>query len=378
MSREDIVAAIDSLEKAGTSEEARTATVSEGTKVGETKVGEAKVEEPKVGEAKVGEAKVGEVKVEEPKNKIPEPQFGDKTKVEETKVEESKPKVEEPKVKVRPPESWKPAIREAHWSKLPPEVQAEIHRRERQIDTTLQQTAEARRTHDAVASLVTNYRDVFEAEKLPPFQSLTNLLQISRALRFGQPAHKAQVIAQAVKGFGIDVKLLDQALSMMLDPSAQAQTDQNAMFEQVLSKHLAPVREFMTSVSQTRQQAAQEQQQTLQNEIAAFAADPANEFFETVRDTMADIMEAGAARGQKITLQDAYQRAILAHNDLAPVVTQRAMAKAASEVSAPAARARQLASTSVTGAPSSGNVAPDVSTVRSALEAAVSKHSGRA
>ena len=116
----------------------------------------------------------------------------------------------------------------------------------------------------------------------------------------------------------------------------------------------------------------------MQQEIADFAQDPKNEYFEDVRETMADILEAGAARGQKISLPEAYQRAILAHNDLAPLVAQKRLAEAANQANGPAAQARSLASTSVTGSPSTVLPTADVASVRSAVEAAVSRHSGRA
>ena len=357
MSREDVEAAFDKVEK-------ETAPAAEVAAPVEEKPAEvvAPVEE-KPAEEKPAEEKPAEEKPAEEKP------------VEEKPVEE-KPAEQKLTPKIRAPESWKPAIREQHWQKLPPEVQAEIHRRERQIDIALQQSAEARKTHEQLSQVVSQYKDLFEFEKSPPMQSINNLLQISRTLRFAPPAQKAQMMANVIQGFNVDVSLLDQALAMVTGGGQQA-NQSNAALEAALQKHLAPIQSFMQNVTQSQQARQQSQQAEMQKEINDFANDPKNEYFDVVRDTMADILEAGASRGQQISLQDAYQRAILAHNDLASVVTQKSLSQAATQVNAPAARARQLAATSVTGAPSTLSPKIDDSSVRAALEAAVDRHSGR-
>jgi hypothetical protein len=302
-------------------------------------------------------------------------------------VVEDKPKVDEkPAAKpehkggIRPPESWKPAIRDAHWATLPVAVQAEIHRRERQIDEVLQHSAEARKGMDQLNGLVTNFKDVFDYEKAPPLQSIGNLLQISRTLRFGPAPQKAQVMAQVIQGFGVDVKLLDQALSMLVapnDPAAAAMRSQTQNIEQIIERQLAPVRQMFGNLQSRQQQAKAEQDAAMQSEIEVFANDPKNEYFEVVRDTMADLLELSASRGQKLNLQDAYQRAILAHNDLAGPFAQQRLAEAAQNLNAPAAKAQQLAGLSVTGAPSPAAPASSGASLRADLEAAVAKHSGR-
>ena len=324
----------------------------------------AKVEPAKVESAKVEPAKVEPVKAE--------PVKAEPAKVEPAKVE--------PPRGLRPPESWKPAIREQHWTKLPPAVQAEIYRRERQIDEALQHSAEARKGMEAFQGLTSQFQDLFEFEKMAPMQTIGNLLNISRTLRFAPAPAKAQMMAQIIQGFGVDVKSLDQALAMVVggeDPNVQQAQVQSQAIEKALAKELAPMRDFMSGLQQQRAAAQQRSDAELQTEIETFANDPVNEYFPIVKDVMADIMEVGASRGQKISLQDAYKRAILAHNDLAGQFTQQQIAAQALKLSAPATQALQKAGLSVTGAPSGETPPASGLNLRSDIEAAVSKHSGR-
>src|SRR3990172_326816 len=339
------------------------------------------VEAPPVVEAKpvVEEKTVVEAKpvVEE------KPVVEAKPVVEEKTVVEAKPaKVEIPTKGIRAPESWKPAIREAHWAKLPVAVQGEIYRRERQIDEALQHTVEARRGMEQVQGLYEQYKDVFEFEKQPPLQTLSSLLNISRALRFAPGPQKAQLMAQVIQGFGVDLKALDQALSMLVqpsDPATQAVQTQSELLRQAIKNEMAPMRELMVGLQQQRTRESQTEQQTMHSEIQTFAEDPKNQYFEVVKDVMADILEAGAARGQKISLQEAYKRAILANNDLAGEYSQQQLAEATQRASASATQAQSLASMSAQGTPSlAGAIAASEGNLRVDLERAVAQHSGRA
>lgn len=294
----------------------------------------------------------------------------------------AKPVKAEPAKGIRPPESWKPAIRTEHWAKLPVAVQAEIHRRERQIDEGLQAASEARRGMEQVTTLFGQFQDLFEYEKQPPLQTVASLLNISKTLRFAPAPQKAQLMAQVIHGFGVDLKFLDQALSMLVtpqDPAAQAVQSQSQLIQQAIQREMAPMRELMGGLQLQRQGQQQQQELIMKSEIQTFADDPKNQYFEVVKDVMADILEAGAARGQKISLQEAYQRAILANNDLAGQYSQQQLSQAAQRASAPASQAQALAGMSVTGAPSGASVSPNSGVnLRADIEAAVARHSGRA
>lgn len=280
---------------------------------------------------------------------------------------------------LRPPESWKPGIKE-HWKTLPPAVQAEIVRRERQVEGVMKDAAQNRQIAQGMGQLYGQFQDVFRAENTPPMQTLANLLNISRTLRSAPPPQRAQMMAQVISQYEIDLTLLDQALAYNVQHAPQRNGMQQ--FSQMVQQQLAPLHEQVRRLSQNQQHPQQNGQQdaALQEEVNAFAAKPENEYFEVLRDDIADILEGGARRGQKISLGEAYERAMLMNNDLAPLVAQRRLKEAAAAQNGPAAEAARRAGMSVTGAPAAGPIAGALDpskSVRNAVELAFQQHSAR-
>lgn len=284
----------------------------------------------------------------------------------------------------KPPESWKQQIRDEHWKKLPVQVQAEVLRRERQVEATLRGAAEFRRTSEQLNGLVNNFRDVFQSENVPPLQTMANLLNISRTLKSAPPPQRAQMMAQVIQSYGVDLTLLDQALAFHVRNTQQGgqggvNPNQMGAFQQMLDQRLAPITQAFAQQQQNAFLQQQQAQQVVMSEVETFAADPKNEYFDLLREEVADILEMGAKRGQKITLQEAYTRAMLANNDLAPLVSRQRVEEEAARLSAPAAQAARTAGLSVTGAPSGATpVASAPTTIRGSIEAAIDKLQGRA
>lgn len=265
----------------------------------------------------------------------------------------------------RAPVSWKPLAREK-WATLDPELKAEVMRRESEISTALSRTAHQRQIADQVEQVVAPYMPMIQAEGGDPVRTISNLLNTAAQLRTAPAAQKAQLVADMISHFGVDIEALDQALTGRVGQSASApQPSQD--IARLIQQQLAPVQQFMQSF-QGRQQ--QEVQQSLQQ----FMADPANEFANDVREDMADLLEMAAKRGQTLSLQDAYKRATLAHPQIADIVTQRQLQQAASQQTAASRRAKKAsASLPSSGAPSTGSDEDedDDGSIRSALTAAM-------
>lgn len=268
------------------------------------------------------------------------------------------------------PVSWRPEVRE-HWGKLPPEVRAEVARREQEVQRTLQENAEARRNVEALARTIAPYEAYIRAENASPLQAIDNLMATAVKLRTGTAQELATMMAGLVQQFGTGrfgnqfVEMLDSALAgaaPRVDPQQQA-------LQQAVQQQLAPVQQFMTQFQQA--QAMQQQQLVTQasTEVESFIGRA--EFGEDVRDEMADLMEVAAKRGRELSLQDAYRQACLANPRVRAVLEQRAKAKTAQQGNTAAQRAR-AAAVSVSGAPSLGSPhqAPP-SDVRSAIEQAI-------
>lgn len=269
----------------------------------------------------------------------------------------------------RAPASWKPDIRE-HWSSLPEGVRAEIQRREVEVQRTLQETAEARKTAEAVMKTIAPYEAFIKAENSNPLQAIDNLMSTAARLRTGTAPELAQLVAGIVNQFGIGrfgnsfIEQLDSALA----GQAPKVDPQQSAIEQVLNQKLAPVQQMLTQFQQAQLMQQQQVQERAASEVEQFLAQA--EFGNDVREDMADILEVAQRRGINMTLQDAYKKAVMMNDNVRSVLTQRAQAQKAQSQTQAAQRARSAA-VSVSGAAPMGGMQAPVTDVRSAIEAAI-------
>jgi hypothetical protein len=269
----------------------------------------------------------------------------------------------------RAPAAWRPEIRE-HWGQLPEPVRQEIARREREVQMTLQETAEARKTVDALQRTIAPYEMFIKADNATPLQAIDNLMATAARLRTGTAPELAQMVAGIVNQFGVGrfgntfIEQLDAALA-----GAQPRVDpQTAQVQQVLQQQLAPVQQFMSRFQEFEQQRQQQATQAAQTEVQQFIAEA--EFGEDVREDMADILEMAQRRGQSLTLAQAYERACMMNDRVGKVMQQRRMAQGAQQQTGVAQRAK-AAAVSVSGAAPMGAMRQEPTDVRSAIEAAI-------
>jgi len=269
----------------------------------------------------------------------------------------------------RAPASWRPDVRE-HWNKLPAEVRAEVARREREMQSTLQETAEARRFTEQLQNVIRPYEMFIKAENSNPLQAIDNLMSTAAKLRTGTAPELAQLVAGMVKQFGVGrfgqgfIESLDSALAgevPRVDPV------QNQV-QQALQQQLAPVQQFMSQFQQAQAVQQQRMQQEAVGEVQTFLERA--EFGEDVREEMADILEVAQRRGRDLSLQDAYKQACLVNPRVRSVLEQRAKARGAQQLTGAAQKARSAA-VSVSGAPTIAGPKSDPTDVRSAIEAAI-------
>jgi hypothetical protein len=268
-----------------------------------------------------------------------------------------------PAPEAKAPQSWKPAARE-HFARLPPEVQAEVVRRERETATVLQEAASARKLEAEFRQTVAPYEAMIRAEGGEPLKAVASLLQTAAALRTAPPHHKAQLVASLVKTFGVPVEALDAALVGEAPQQGQAAPEyRDPRVDQLFAQ---------------MQQAQHHRQQSLvqrsQQELETFAA--GREFVDDVREEMADLLEVAAKRGVALSLEDAYNRAVQLNPDISAVLKQREAAKAATNAQASTQRAR-AATSSVKSQPAGAPHAPQSRGLRDDLEAALAAQSGR-
>jgi hypothetical protein len=154
-----------------------------------------------------------------------------------------------------------------------------------------------------------------------PLEAIDAVMKPAMMLQIGNAAQKTQVVVDLIRDYGIDIRMLDSALA------GEALPEKDDPVSRVLDERLAPVMEFIHEVRGSRQRAAQESQGQVAQTLQQFAADKANEFFEDVRNDMADLLDMAAQRGQSMTLKQAYDRAVKMNDDVQKVIAQRAAKK---------------------------------------------------
>lgn len=270
------------------------------------------------------------------------------------------------------PQSWKPGAREA-WASLPPDVRAEVHRREREAAHVMQQTAQARQVTDFVGQLQQKFAPALQAEGVDALTASANLMNLASRLRFGTPVEKAQLAATIVRNYGVDVNALADALDTMpagmqqLHGQPQQGQPQQGMYQD-------PRVDVLLQQLQGLQQSRQEQVvQTAVKEVEQFGSD--KEFFEDVREDMADLMDLAAKRKIDLSLEQAYERACKMQPEISRVLDAREAAKRAENRNGSTQRARAAAS-SVRGTPAGGST-PKADNLRATIEAAFEQVDGR-
>lgn len=240
-----------------------------------------------------------------------------------------------PEPALRPPADWKPAAREK-WGGLPREIQEETLRTHAEARKTLSEASQARQFATQVQQTLTPYQQILGAN---PIQGMDGILRTAHALATAPPQHKAQIIANLMRGYNVPIEHFVAAY----DGGPQQQAPQ------------APPIDPQAIVAQVRQQMQQEHAQTQASAaIQAFAADPKNEFFNDVRPAVLGLLQGGVAS----SLEDAYKKACSLDPSIAAALRQREDSKAATARLATTQAAR-AASSSLRSSPA-GPVRPEV------------------
>jgi len=283
---------------------------------------------------------------------------------------------EEPaKTVLQAPQSWKPA-QKAKWDKLDVDIQQEVLRRDRETTQVLNDTAQARQISAKLSQTIQPYLARIQSLNTDPLTAVQELFKSDHILSTAPKAQRAQYMAKLISDYGIDIQELDNALvgKPMNDPV-------DTRVEQLLAQRLAPIQEFLSQQQRAEQQRRQEEAQRLSDTVESMSQDPRYPHFEAVRDSMADIVELMAKRGQHITIEAVYNRAIAMDSALSQELLTKTQAQAQATQAAlhngKAQRALQ-ASVSVGGAPS-GNTAgtPSVNDRRATIAAAFDQFEGR-
>jgi len=281
------------------------------------------------------------------------------TEVPKEDKPEQEAQVEPPKpaTALRAPQSWGASAR-AKFAELPPEIQQEVHKRERDFSIGLQRNAELAQFGRSLAEVINPYQAMLAAEGANPITVVDDMMRTAYLLRTAPPQQKVQLFRQVAQQFGVDLQSLT-AEEPYVDPQIAALQARQQQLEQYLQQQALQ--------AQQASQASQAQETSrLTNEIDDFASDPAHPHFEEVRADMAALLKAGRAQG----LADAYEMAIWARSDIRSSLLDAQEAKRKAEA-AKRAKEAAAAAVSVRGSPHGGPGLPAPrASLREELEAA--------
>lgn len=258
------------------------------------------------------------------------------------------------KLAIRAPASWSPAAK-ATFDKLPPEVQQAVAKREQEIDHGLRRKSEEVKRYEPLEQLIAPRRALWAAQGMDEATAIKTLLAAQDLLE-RDPKQGLEFLARS---YGVNIS------SISAQPQGQPQQAQPAPDSHPEIAYLKQQLQDLQAQVQTAQTAP------LVSQIEAFQNDPANLYFENVRDDMAVLLNNGKASD----LKEAYDMACWMRPDIRPFL-QTAQAPAA-PVQDKAAQARRAA-VSVTGSPGQTAIRKSNGTIEDDIRAAFEEVSGTA
>jgi hypothetical protein len=277
-----------------------------------------------------------EAVAEQPKEEKPEvPETPPETQEDTAQEPVTEEPQEEPSEEVVAPATWTADAKEK-FSGLDPAIQQEVLKREKDYAQGIQKYAESAKAAEAYDQVISPYKAMIAAEGSNPVQAIHSLFNTAYQLRSGTPEQKAELILTLAQQYGADMSRFQtsQDEDEYVDPDIKDLKDQISSLQQT---------------TQSQMQAAQNQQLVgFQQQIQAFAADPKNEHFDTVRDSMSALLTSGAAT----SLEEAYEKSLYIVPEVRETIIQKQVREAEAarkkQESEAAEKAKKAAGTQLT------------------------------
>jgi hypothetical protein len=252
---------------------------------------------------------------------------------------EEKPAVAADPSTAKAPSSWG-AEAQAEYAKLPPAVQAQVHKREADFHNGLKAYKQKSETFDVLHKEIMPYEAMIRASGQTAQAVVASFFNTAYQLKTASPEGKAEILMGIAKEYGVDTSLLPfveeriAAGQPVVDPNYRA-------LEQKFNQ-------LQETIAQRETREAQEREQAQRAEAEAIAAETnqwsqGKEHYQAVRLTMAALMESGQAK----TLDEAYEKACWAIPDVRAKQLAQQQATARVQAAEKAAAAKKASSTNV-------------------------------
>lgn len=191
-----------------------------------------------------------------------------------------------------PPDAWTKGAKE-QWAALPPEIRAEIRKREGDFAKGISQYKQAADFGAGIVKSLEPFAETFRRTGTNPGQIIPLAIQAYSVMAFGNPEDKVQMFRALAYDAGIDIAALGQE-------GSAAATNEVAQLKQRLKELEGGVTSVTSSIKQARLG-------ELEKSINAFAADETKHpYFWDVAMDMKRILETGLADN----LEAAYDLAV--------------------------------------------------------------------
>jgi len=286
-------------------------------------------------EAEMDDVETGEVAVPDEKLKAESRDDKGRFKPKEDAVEADAPVIEKLQEAIEDAPHSLSSVAKAKWAEVPAEVRKEIARLENERHRAFTAHDGELRMGREMKEVISPYMAIIQSEGGTPTTAVRDLLNTAYVLRTAPAMQKAQLIQQVCQQYGVDLNLLSQAQSTV-DPSIQQLQQELAMLKQQANP------DYIQKQLQERMEI-----DNINNEVKAFASDPANKHYETVKPIMASLLQSGASTNMK----EAYEMACKAHPTISSMLAAELQPanKAKPKVDI---EAKKKASSSITGSPS--------------------------
>lgn len=222
---------------------------------------------------------------------------------------------------VNPPAGWSAAAK-AKWTTVDPAIQAAVAQREQEVSRGFQ-------AYEGIGRALAPVQQALQMRNVQPAAYVAQMVQIDQAL--ANPATRAQTFDYLHRTYGYQPSTnsaasqpgaSNPAMQLHADPQIATLQQQNAAIVQYIQRQDAQrATEQNNFLQETQRQAS--------TDVDAFRADPANEFFDILRDDIRGVFERVAVlNGKMPTLKEAYEQAAWANAQTRPILMARETQKA--------------------------------------------------
>lgn len=202
------------------------------------------------------------------------------------------------------PASWAKDKHE-HWAKMPKEAQEYYLVREKQMLDGLEQYKGDAGLGKQIKDVFTPYKPFLNAQGIDEVKASQYLMNAHYKLSTASPTEKLSYFTTLAEQYGIPLPGAEEKAPV--DPHVKSLHDElNAL---------------KSTVTQSQQAALNESRTKVERDVATFASDPKNPYFDEVADDIVAYLNTGA------TLQDAYEKAVWAN----PVTRAKELARVQTE-----------------------------------------------